>query len=95
MGAVFCNRVACYTLRSAVDYIEETPLSELEQDPGYLERLTANEKQQEQRLTGEVAQYYEWVHQDRSPPPGPVPGGFDNSWTFASGDREAAGVGAA
>src|SRR5262249_48562078 len=39
-----CNRVACYTLRCAVDHIEATALTELERDDGYLERLTAHEK---------------------------------------------------
>ena len=89
-----CNRVACYTLRRAVEHIEATPLSRLEQDAGYLERLTEHEKREETRLVNEVAQYYEWVHQDHSPVPGPV-GGFDRSWTFHEGDREAAGIGAA
>ncbi len=89
-----CNRVACYTLRCAVDHVESTPLSKLEQDTGYLDGLTAHEKHEESRLLNEVAQYYEWVHQDHSPIPGPV-GGFEKSWTFYEGDREAAGVGAA
>jgi anaerobic magnesium-protoporphyrin IX monomethyl ester cyclase len=89
-----CNRVACYTLRCAVNHIEATPLSTLEKDRDYLEGLTAHEKREERRLTNEVAQYYEWVHQDHSPIPGPV-GGFEKSWTFYEGDREAAGVGAA
>lgn len=89
-----CNRVACYTLRAAADYIEATPLSEMKIDAGYLQGLTNHEKQQESRLIAQVAQYYEWVHQDHSPIPGPV-GGFEKSWTFHAGDREAAGVGAA
>lgn len=89
-----CNRVACYTLRCAADHIEATPLAQLEQEGGYLERLTAHEKQEEARLLGEVGQYYDWVHRDHSPIPGPV-GGFEKSWTFYDGDREAAGVGAA
>jgi len=89
-----CNRVACYTLRCAVDHIEATPLAKLEQDTGYLDGLTAHEKREESRLLAEVSQYYEWVHQDHSAIPGPV-GGFDKSWTFYAGDREAAGVGAA
>jgi anaerobic magnesium-protoporphyrin IX monomethyl ester cyclase len=89
-----CNRVACYTLRCAVDYIEANSLSLLERDRGYLEGLTEHEKREEARLTNELAQYYEWVHQDHSPIPGPV-GGFEKSWTFYEGDREAAGVGAA
>jgi radical SAM superfamily enzyme YgiQ (UPF0313 family) len=89
-----CNRVACYTLRCAVNHIEATPFSMLERDPGYLEGLTAHEKREEARLINQAAQYYEWVHQDHSPIPGPV-GGFEKSWTFYEGDREAAGVGAA
>jgi radical SAM superfamily enzyme YgiQ (UPF0313 family) len=88
-----CNNVACYTLRCAIDHVETTPLTRLEQD-GYLDGLTAHEKCEETRLVSEVAQYYEWVHQDHTPIPGPV-GGFEKSWTFYDGDREAAGVGAA
>jgi hypothetical protein len=89
-----CNRVACYTLRCAADHIESTPLTVLEHDPGYLRGLTEHEKREEARLLAEVGQYYEWVHEDHSPIPGPV-GGFEKSWTFYEGDREAAGVGAA
>jgi hypothetical protein len=89
-----CNRVACYTLRSAVDHIESTPLARLESEPGYLEGLTEHERREEARLTAEVEQYYAWVHQDHSPIPGPV-GGFEKSWTFNEGDYEAAVVGAA
>ena len=89
-----CNRVACYTLRSAIDYIEATSLSELKKDRHYLDGLAVHEKEQEMRLNNEVAQYYEWVHQDFSQVPGPV-GSFENSWTFHNNDREAAGVGAA
>lgn len=89
-----CNRVACYTLRCAIDHIESRSLSALERDQSYLQGLTAHEKREETRLTNEIAQYYEWVHQDHSPIPGPA-GGFEKSWTFYEGDREAAGVGAA
>lgn len=89
-----CNRVACYTLRCAIDHVESRSLSALEHDRSYLEGLTAHEKREETRLTNEIAQYYEWVHQDHSPIPGPA-GGFEKSWTFYEGDREAAGVGAA
>ena len=89
-----CNRLACYTLRCALDHIEETPLATLEKDLGYLNRLTEHEKREEAKLVGEVSSYYDWVHQDHSPIPGPV-GGFEKTWTFYDGDREAAGVGAA
>ena len=89
-----CNRIACYTLLCAVDHIESTPLAKLERDRSFLDGLTAHERREEARLVNETAQYYEWVHQDHSPIPGPV-GGFEKSWTFYEGDREAAGVGAA
>jgi radical SAM superfamily enzyme YgiQ (UPF0313 family) len=89
-----CNRVACYTLRCAIDHIEATSLAELECNRSYLEGLTQHEKREEARITSDVERYYDWVHQDLSPLPGPV-GGFDKSWTFYEGDREAAGVGAA
>jgi hypothetical protein len=53
--------------------------------------LTEHEKKEEARLVNEVVNYYEWIHQDHSPIPGPV-GGFDKTWTFYDGDREAAGI---
>jgi len=86
-----CNRVACYTLRCAIDHIEDTPLATLQRDQSYLDGLTEHEKKEEARLVNEVVNYYEWVHQDHSPIPGPV-GGFDKTWTFFDGDREAAGI---
>ena len=89
-----CNTVAGYTLRCAVDHIEATPLATLEGDSRYLDGLTEHEKREEARLVAEAGQYYEWVHQDHSALPGPV-GGFEKSWTFNEGDREAAGIGAA
>jgi hypothetical protein len=87
-----CNRVACYTLRAAVNYMESTPLSSLERDSSYLDGLTEHEKREEARLVNQVMNYYEWIHQDHSPIPGPVTGGFDKTWTFYDGDREAAGI---
>jgi anaerobic magnesium-protoporphyrin IX monomethyl ester cyclase len=86
-----CNRVACYTLRCAIDHIEDTPMATLQRDRSYLDGLTEHEKKEEARLVNEVVNYYEWVHQDHSPIPGPV-GGFDKTWTFFDGDREAAGI---
>ena len=63
-----CNRVACYTLRCAADHMEATPLAELEADPGYLQRLTEHEKNEERRLLAEVGKCT--VSADRSPIPG-------------------------
>jgi len=95
-----CNRIACYTLRCAIDHVDETPLDKLQNGSTYLNGLTEFERREEERLTREVARYYEWVHQDRRPMPGPVTdrlslGGFRNSWTFAESDREACSIGAA
>jgi hypothetical protein len=86
-----CNRIACYTLRRAIDYVEETALADLQRDSSYLDGLTEHERREESRLVNEVVRYYEWIHQDHSPIPGPV-GGFEKTWTFYEGDREAAGV---
>ena len=89
-----CNRTACYTLRCAVDHIESTPLEDLAKDPAFLDGLVSHEKTEESRLVNELAQYYDWVHPNHDVIPGPV-GGFEKSWTFHEGDREAAGIGAA
>lgn len=67
-----CNRLACYALRTAIDYIESEPLSRLQEDHGYLRRLTDNEQEQERRLLADLEQYYNWVHQDSPVVPGPV-----------------------
>lgn len=87
-----CNRIACYTLRCAIDHIES--MDDLAADPTYLDGLVTHEKIEESRLINQLAQYYDWVHPDQSAIPGPV-GGFDKSWTFNEGDRETAGIGAA
>lgn len=87
-----CNQIACYTLRAAVDHIESHSLHELERKPAYLHGLTGNEKAQELRLMTEIGQYYDSVHPNHDPIPGPVPGSFGKSWTI---DREASGVGVA
>jgi len=89
-----CNRLACYTLRCAIDHIEETPLSVLERDSSYLDGLTEHEKREESRVVNDVVKYYEWVHQDDNAMPGPA-GSFEKTWTFYEGDREAAGIQAA
>jgi len=89
-----CNRTACYTLGCAVDHIESTPLEDLAKDPAFLDGLVAHEKSEESRLVNQLAQYYDWVHPEHDAIPGPV-GGFEKSWTFHEGDREAAGIGAA
>lgn len=90
-----CNRVACYTLRAAVDHLESTPLERLEKDSAYLDGLTENELLQEARLEAEAAQYYEMVHRDHGQLPGPVTGGFDKTWTFRESELEATGTGGA
>jgi anaerobic magnesium-protoporphyrin IX monomethyl ester cyclase len=89
-----CNRIACYTLRSALDHIETTSIAELNNDQAFLDGLVEHEKREEARILNELMRYYEWVHPDHDPLPGPI-GGFDKSWTFQEGDREAAGIGAA
>jgi anaerobic magnesium-protoporphyrin IX monomethyl ester cyclase len=90
--AAVCNRLACSTLRAALDHIEKTPLAELERDPEYLDGLRALEAREEARLTAEYVAYRRQLDARRY---GTVDGGFDKSWTHWAGDREAAGIGAA
>jgi radical SAM superfamily enzyme YgiQ (UPF0313 family) len=86
------NRLACYTLRRALDHIEATPLDELQRDPGPLEALTRIEREEEDRLMREVADYSWWEHrsggQRREPAlsAAELPGAFENSWTSAPAD---------
>ena len=91
--AAVCNRVACNTLRAALDHIERTPLRELERDPEFLNGLMALEHQEEARLTQEYMAYRKRLDARRKGRA--VDGGFDHSWTLWQGDREAAGIGAA
>lgn len=89
-----CNRVACSTLRAALDHVEATPLAELERDREFLTGLVAHEQQQEQQL---VAEYTAWRGALDARRAAGVDGGFDKAWTHwpgAQGDREAAGIGA-
>ena len=82
-----CNRIAIYTLRAALDHIEDIPLAELRKNTSYLESLTANEREQEAELTREVTQLYD-SFKSRNPLAerySPLPGGFDKSWTHAGG----------
>jgi anaerobic magnesium-protoporphyrin IX monomethyl ester cyclase len=90
-----CNGHALYCLRSALDYIEATPLDEIDVRGGYLARLTTHEKVQERRLLTEVGavdtarftwrQYLESDQEFRSL------GGFANAWTLAPQDLPVAG----
>ncbi len=90
-----CNGHALYCLRSALDYIEATPLDEIDIKGGYLAKLTTHEKTQERRLLAEVGtvdagrfmwrQYLESDQEFRSL------GGFANAWTLAPQDLPVAG----
>ncbi len=53
-----CNKLAFYTLRSAVDYFETTPLESIKRDKAYLQRLTDNEQKEEKRLMHEIINFY-------------------------------------
>lgn len=90
--ASVCNRVACSTLRAAVDHIEHTPLTELEHDREYLGALLALEQQHERQLTQEYIEYRRSIDTRRA---AHVDGGFDQSWTHWDKDRETSGIGAA
>ncbi|HEX6163378.1 MAG TPA: radical SAM protein [Vicinamibacterales bacterium] len=90
--AAVCNRVACNTLRAAIDHIESTPLDQLQAEPDFLHGLLTLEQSEERRLTQEYDAYRQRIDARRA---GSAGGGFDKSWTFWNGDREAAGIGAA
>lgn len=90
-----CNRVALYTLRSAVDHVEATPLAELEAGSAFLEDLTAYERQEEERLMAEVTALYRSFG-TRQPLAKPgrgadLPGAFDKTWTHADSPATRAG----
>ena len=57
--AAVCNRVACNTLRAAIDYFEATPLDVLQRNPEFLSGLMALEQREEARLTQEFMTYRE------------------------------------
>lgn len=90
--ASVCNRVACHTLRAALDHVESRTLEELQGDREFLTSLMQVEQAEEAQLTREYHVYRRTIdaRQGRA-----VEGGFDKSWTHWKGDREAAGIGAA
>ncbi|MFN2504686.1 MAG: radical SAM protein [Acidimicrobiales bacterium] len=77
-----CNRVACYTLREALDHVESNSLAALQADPSYLNGLIEHEAQEEQRLTEETMAFYNAFRRGVGPPSG-LPGGFQRTWTLA------------
>ena len=89
-----CNGLAIYTLRTAIDYIEATPLSELESDQTFLKQLTLNELEEEQRLMENVVDFYWNVRQrpsaDSKTTEFETVGGFENTWTHAETAASAA-----
>lgn len=91
-----CNGHALYCLRSALDYIEATPLEKIDIRQGYLAKLTAHELAQERRLAAEVSNLF-WSARARQGYRAAEAekflglGAFENSWTLASQDLAAAG----
>jgi hypothetical protein len=85
-----CNGHALYCLSSALDYIEATPVDDIDIRSGYLAKLTAHEKAQERQLMAQLGgglyspladwRNFEGDQEFRSL------GGFENSWTFAPQD---------
>lgn len=77
-----CNRIACNTLRTALDHVERTPLAELESDRELLSGLMVLEQREEARLTREYVSYRQRIDERRSRG---LDGGFDRSWTHWQG----------
>ena len=90
-----CNGHALYCLRSALDYIEATPLDEIDVRGGYLAKLTAHEKTQERLLMADLdtvnAARFEWRQYLESDQEFRSLGGFANAWTVAPNDLPIAG----
>jgi radical SAM superfamily enzyme YgiQ (UPF0313 family) len=82
-----CNGLAFYTLRTAVNHLEATPLSELERDPSFLKQLAHHEREEEDRLLHQVVDFYWSVARRHVRPPTSADletvGSFENSWTLA------------
>ncbi len=76
-----CNRVACYTLRTALDHVEAHPLEELQADRSFLDELAHHEAAEEERLTAETLAFYRSFRRDVGSDR--LPGGFQRSWTIA------------
>lgn len=83
------NGVACYSLRAALDYIEDTPLGSLERDRSFLQRLTQFEKAEEEKLMRQVIQLYWPILEKKRRSVSTVAepalmGSFENTWTLAA-----------
>ncbi len=82
-----CNGLACYTLRTAVDYLVATPLDTIQHDRSFLQQLTRHEHAEEARLLREVVDFYWSVRQRRELRSNDkalqMVGGFERSWTLA------------
>jgi hypothetical protein len=85
-----CNGHALYCLKSALDYIEATPLKEIDIRGGYLARLTAHEKAEERQLMAQLGGLYspraDWRNFFEGDQEFRPLGGFENSWTLAPQD---------
>jgi radical SAM superfamily enzyme YgiQ (UPF0313 family) len=83
-----CNGHAIYALRAALDYIEITPLEDINIRQGFLASLTEHERAQETRLSAQVEALYRSVRARETRPwltgrSARALGGFENTWTFA------------
>lgn len=77
-----CNRLAFYTLRSALDHCESRPLEELQDDTSHLDSLREHEAREEARLTQEVLAFYQSFREDVTEDASAWPGGFQRTWTL-------------
>jgi radical SAM superfamily enzyme YgiQ (UPF0313 family) len=84
-----CNGYALNTLRLALDYIAQTPFDRLEINRGYLADLTAQELARQRRLTESVLAFFVSLR-NRSGHAPELAESFENSWTAAPRDMEAA-----
>ena len=90
-----CNGHALYCLRAALDYVEATPVDEIDIRGGFLAKLTAHEKMQERGVADQLRRLYsaspEWAQLLEGGEILRSFGGFDNAWTLAPQDLPVAG----
>jgi radical SAM superfamily enzyme YgiQ (UPF0313 family) len=87
--AARCNGYAINTLRSALDYIERTPLERIDISRGELADLMAHEQAAEKELTERVLAFFISVRQ-RNGLAQEFARSFENSWTATPRDVEVA-----
>jgi radical SAM superfamily enzyme YgiQ (UPF0313 family) len=84
-----CNGYALNTLRAALDHISRLSCERIDIHGGYLAELTAHELAQQRKLTAQVLAFFVTLRERRGRS-SELAKGFEDSWTLAPSDIEAA-----